>query len=428
MRRAWLLDTSVLLHDPAALFRFGGDDLYLPLAVLRGLDAARHGSSDEARNALQAARFLDGLLAGAGPQALERGLPLGDGLGRLHFLTAETRHEGSDAVLEAAETLAHTRPDVRLTLVARDINLRIQATVLGVHAEDHESEARLDDPELLPTGMHEVAALPGDDEPPWLHPAEGVAPNEFLIDGNGRLARAVAVGDNGARLQAVPDTTETGDSVWGIHARNREQCLALDLLLDPEVDFVTLLGPAGTGKTLLALAAGLAQTLEGQRYREILMTRATVAIGEEIGYLPGTEEEKMTPWMGALMDNLEVLAEPAGAGRWGQAATRDVLQSRIRVRSLNFMRGRTLLNRYVVLDEAQNLTPQQMRTLITRAGPGTKVVCLGNIGQIDTPFLTPTTSGLTYVVRRFRPWDHAGHLTLTRGERSRLADFASQAL
>jgi len=162
------------------------------------------------------------------------------------------------------------------------------------------------------------------------------------------------------------------------------------------------------------------------------MTRATVAIGEDIGYLPGTEEEKMTPWMGALMDNLEILSAPAsgagGGNRWGQAATQDLLRSRIRIRSLNFMRGRTLLNRYMVLDEAQNLTPQQMRTLITRAGPGTKIVCLGNIAQIDTPWLTPTTSGLTYLVRRFRDWPHGAHLTLTRGERSRLAAHASDVL
>jgi len=429
MRRAWLLDTSVLLHDPAALFRFGGDDLYLPLAVLRALDAARIGSSEDARNALQAERFLDRLLAGAGPAELERGLPLGEGLGRLHFLTAATHRAGSDAVLEAAEALARTRPDVRLTLVARDINLRIQATVLGLHAEDHESERRLDDPDLLPDGIHRVPELPArSDAGWWLSPAEGIAPNDFLVDADGLAARVAEVTGGAARLQPVPDTTPTGESVWGIHARNREQALALDLLMDPEIDFVTLIGPAGTGKTLLALAAGLAQTLETQRYREILMTRATVAIGEEIGYLPGTEEEKMTPWMGALMDNLEVLGEPGGGSRWGQAATRDVLQSRIRVRSLNFMRGRTLLDRYVVLDEAQNLTAQQMRTLVTRAGPGTKVICLGNIGQIDTPYLTLTTSGLTYVVRRFRQWPHAGHLALTRGERSRLADFASQAL
>jgi PhoH-like ATPase len=216
--------------------------------------------------------------------------------------------------------------------------------------------------------------------------------------------------------------------VWGINARNREQNFALNLLMDPEVDFITLLGQAGTGKTLLALAAGLAQTLEDKRYREIIMTRVTVSVGEDIGFLPGTEEEKMAPWMGALMDNLEVLTKSENGGDWGRAATNDLLQNRIKIRSLNFMRGRTFLNKYLIIDEAQNLTSKQMKTLVTRAGPGTKVVCLGNVAQIDTPYLTETTSGLTYVVDRFKDWAHSGHITLKRGERSRLADFASEAL
>src|SRR5690606_26574304 len=213
-------------------------------------------------------------------------------------------------------------------------------------------------------------------------------------------------------------------------ARNREQNFALNLLLDPSIDFVTLLGAAGTGKTLLALAAGLVQTLDRRRFNEIIMTRETVPLGEDIGYLPGTEEEKMTPWMGALMDNLEVLTQSDGnpGGGWGRAATQDVLHSRIKVRSLNFMRGRTFLNKYIILDEAQNLTAKQMKALITRAGPGTKIVCLGNIAQIDTPYLTETSSGLTYVVERFKNWPHGGHITLTRGERSRLADFATEVL
>jgi PhoH-like ATPase len=216
--------------------------------------------------------------------------------------------------------------------------------------------------------------------------------------------------------------------VWGISARNREQSFALNLLLEPEVDFVTLLGTAGTGKTLLALAAGLVQTLEDKRYREIVMTRVTVPVGDDIGFLPGTEEEKMTPWMGALMDNLEVLTDSEVGGEWGRAATHDLLHSRIKVRSLNFMRGRTFLGRYLIIDEAQNLTRKQMKTLITRAGPGTKVVCIGNVAQIDTPYLTETTSGLTYVVDRFKQWPHSGHITLRRGERSRLADFAAEEL
>ncbi|HEX2200524.1 MAG TPA: PhoH family protein, partial [Gammaproteobacteria bacterium] len=203
---------------------------------------------------------------------------------------------------------------------------------------------------------------------------------------------------------------------------------ALNLLMDPNVDFVTVLGTAGTGKTLLALAAGLAQTMDIQRYREIVMTRVTVPVGEDIGFLPGTEEEKMTPWMGALIDNLEVLTQTEIGGEWGRAATADLLQKRIKIRSLNFMRGRTFLNRYVIIDEAQNLTPKQVKTLITRAGPGTKIVCLGNIGQIDTPYLSETTSGLTYVVDCFKEWKYSGHIILVRGERSRLADFAAEAL
>jgi PhoH-like ATPase len=199
--------------------------------------------------------------------------------------------------------------------------------------------------------------------------------------------------------------------------------------MDPEVDLVTLLGVAGTGKTLLALAAGLQQTMEAKRYKEIIITRVTIPVGEDIGFLPGTEEEKMEPWMGALHDNLEVLNRTDTTnGDWGREATADLLNKRIKIRSLNFMRGRTFLNRYIIIDEAQNLTSKQMKTLITRAGPGSKIVCLGNISQIDTPYLSEITSGLTYVVDRFRNWEHSGHITLMRGERSRLADYASEIL
>jgi len=226
----------------------------------------------------------------------------------------------------------------------------------------------------------------------------------------------------------VRDFRRERHGVWGISARNREQNFALNLLLDPEIDLVTILGPAGTGKTLLTLAAGLAQTLETNRFNEIIMTRVTIPLGEDIGFLPGTEEEKMEPWMGALMDNLEVLTQSQEGGSWGRAATNDLLRNRIKIRSLNFMRGRTFLNRYIILDEAQNLTPKQMKALVTRAGPGTKIVCLGNIAQIDSPYLSETTSGLTYVVNRFHGWPHYGHITLTRGERSRLADYASDSL
>jgi PhoH-like ATPase len=255
--------------------------------------------------------------------------------------------------------------------------------------------------------------------------------NEFVyLDAGGPFeAQVREVSGDRAVLRTLRDFTVEKHSVWGITARNREQNFALNLLMDPEVDFVSLLGQAGTGKTLLTLAAGLAQTLDEPRYSEIIVTRVTVPVGEDIGFLPGTEEEKMTPWMGALEDNLEVLEQSDDqAGEWGRAATRDLVRARIKVKSLNFMRGRTFLEKYLIIDEAQNLTPKQMKTLVTRAGPGTKVVCLGNIAQIDTPYLTEGSSGMTYVVDRFKGWAHSGHITLQRGERSRLADHAADVL
>jgi PhoH-like ATPase len=255
--------------------------------------------------------------------------------------------------------------------------------------------------------------------------------NQFVyIDGDMPLAAQVKeLNGKTAVLQTLRDYGHPKHAVWGLTARNREQNFALNLLMNPEIDFVTLLGQAGTGKTLLALATGLAQTLEHKRYSEIIVTRATVPVGEDIGYLPGTEEEKMQPWMGALEDNLEVLNQGSGSGgEWGRAAATDLIRSRIKVKSMSFMRGRTFINKFLIIDEAQNLTPKQMKTLVTRAGPGTKVICLGNIAQIDTPYLTEGSSGLTYVVDRFKGWAHAGHITLQRGERSRLADFAADAL
>ncbi|WP_018719410.1 PhoH family protein [Arhodomonas aquaeolei] len=431
--RAYVLDTSVLMHDPAALFRFEEHDLYLPVVVLSELDDAKRGVSEEARNVRQVSRFLDTLLADAGPAELAEGLVLAQAAvgaapaGRLFFLRDGTE-SGDEGILAAALALRERLAGHTVVLVSKDINLRIRATVAGLRAEDYHSDQVLDDVDLLYTGVRGLDEWPGEGgtavapsgEPP-------LAPRECVHTGE-REAVVSTVDEAGrATLAPLKDYRAGGESVWGVHARNREQNFALNLLLDPAVDFVTLLGPAGTGKTLLALAAGLAQTFDDARYREIVMTRATVSIGEDIGHLPGTEEEKMTPWMGALMDNLEVLSGPDGGG-WQQAATRDVLQSRIRIRSLNFMRGRTFIDRYLILDEAQNLTAKQMKTLITRAGPGTKVVCLGNIAQIDTPYLTGTTSGLTYVVDRFRGWPHAGHITLQRGERSRLADYASEML
>ena len=462
-KRVFVLDTNVLMHDPAAIFRFQEHDVYLPMVVLEELDGAKKGVSEVARNVRQVSRFLDELIDGADRQAIEAGLELpapdntppgGPGRGRLFFQT-RTYPDGlpatlpgsrpDNSILATASALQDEHQDATVTLVSKDINLRIKAHVLGINAEDYYSDRVLDDVNLLYRGVAELPAdfweRFGDQIESWQEGSRTYYrvtgpltqewyPNQFVYVGSPRDFEAVVRRKDGlsATLALAIDYRSPHHAVWGITARNREQNFALNLLMDPELDFVTLLGTAGTGKTLLALAAGLAQTLELKRYREIIMTRVTVPVGEDIGFLPGTEEEKMTPWMGALMDNLEVLTEPAVGGDWGRAATSDLLSQRIKIRSLNFMRGRTFLNRYIIIDEAQNLTSKQMKTLVTRAGPGTKIVCLGNVGQIDTPYLTETTSGLTYVVDRFKSWAHGGHVTLLRGERSRLADYASEML
>ncbi len=463
-RRAFVLDTNVLMHDPAAIFRFEEHDIYLPMEVLEELDAGKKGLSESARNVRQVSRFLDELMASATKEQIDRGLELprmrsgGSDRqppgGRLFFQTRRLAsglpdslpgHGIDNALLGYTLALQRELTDAAVTLVSKDINLRIKAAILGVHAEDYFNDRTIEDADLLYTG---VTALPGDfwethgermeswqEQARTFYRVRGPLVRDWRINqfvcapadvAFEAIVRAVA--DDTATLELIQDYRGERHSVWGITARNREQNLALNLLLDPEIDFVTILGPAGTGKTLLTLAAGLTQTLEQRRYGEIIMTRVTIPLGEDIGFLPGTEEEKMEPWMGALMDNLEVLTQSQEGGNWGRAATNDLLRSRIRIRSLNFMRGRTFLNRFLILDEAQNLTSKQMKALVTRAGPGTKLVCLGNIAQIDTPYLTATTSGLTYVVNRFRGWPHAGHVTLARGERSRLADFASEAL
>ena len=456
-KRIYALDTNVLLHDPTSLFRFEEHDVFIPMTVLEELDEKKKGASEVSRNGRQVSRFLNELIERGKQHDLRDGLELsnpqgiklrrGGSVGRLYFQqrTSSNGHTKADnQILASVIELRDQNPERSVILVTKDINLRIKASIYGLVAEDYENDRALDDFALLYTGAVELPEDFWDHHPEvksWTERGrtfykvdrredEAWYPNEclFLPGENSVELRVLRMDDVSATLVLLDDHSHANHHVWGIGARNREQNFALNALMDPDVDFVTLLGNAGTGKTLLALAAGLAQVMDQQRYREIIMTRATVSVGEDIGFLPGTEEEKMTPWMGALTDNLEVLANPEDGGSWGRQATNDLLASRIKIRSLNFMRGRTFLSRYLIIDEAQNLTPKQMKTLITRAGPGTKIVCLGNVEQIDTPYLTETTSGLTYAVDRFKQWEHSAHITLRRGERSRLADFASEAL
>ncbi|MEI7445159.1 MAG: PhoH family protein, partial [Burkholderiales bacterium] len=457
--KLFVLDTNVLMHDPSSLFRFAEHDVFLPIVTLEELDNHKKGMSEVARNARQVSRSLDAMVADV-EGGIEQGIPLDklgsrDATGRLLLQTqvlssslpeSLAAGKADNQILGVVRALQHKYPDRQVVLVSKDINMRIKARALGLPAEDYHNDQVIDDLELLYAG---TLALPADfwdrhgkgmeswqqGGSNWYRITGPVVPslmlNQFVyLDGEMPLAAQVKE-RNGktAVLQTLRDFSHLKNAVWGVTARNREQNFALNLLTNPDIDFVTLLGQAGTGKTLLALAAGLAQTLEQKRYTEIIVTRATVPVGEDIGYLPGTEEEKMQPWMGALEDNLEVLTQGNGTGgEWGRAAATDLIRSRIKVKALSFMRGRTFMNKYLIIDEAQNLTPKQMKTLVTRAGPGTKVICLGNIAQIDTPYLTEASSGLSYVVDRFKGWAHAGHVTLQRGERSRLADFAADAL
>ncbi len=456
--KLFVLDTNVLMHDPSSLFRFEEHDIYLPMVTLEELDNNKKGVTEVARNARQASRSLEEIV-GTDLTNLELGCPLSlngnkQATGRLFLQTTQLNldlpglagNKADNQIISVVLCLQKQYKNRQVVLVSKDINVRIKARAMGVLAEDYFNDKALEDTDILYSGMKE---LPADfwekhskameswqESGRMFYRLTGPLCNSFMVNEfvyyefeKPFHAIVRSVENDKAVLEVVKDHLLPKHNVWGINARNREQNFALNLLMDPEIDFVTLLGQAGTGKTLLTLASALTQVLDKKLYSEIIMTRVTVPVGEDIGFLPGTEEEKMTPWMGALEDNLDVLNKSDDdAGDWGRAATQDLIRTRIKIKSLNFMRGRTFLNKFLIIDEAQNLTPKQMKTLITRAGPGTKVVCLGNIAQIDTPYLTEGSSGLTYVVDRFKGWRHSGHITLQRGERSRLADFAAEVL
>lgn len=464
--RLFILDTNVLMHDPMALFNFEEHDVFISMTVLEELDAGKKGMSEVSRNVRETNRLIDQIINDASFEEIKLGLPLERihpssnkdelHLGKLFFETEPLlvelpislpSHKADNHILQTGLALKDHFPNRNVTLVTKDINMRIKSSAVGLHSEDYYNDRVLEDADLLYTGWETLPEhffeetgknmkswqdgsrtfyeLDVPDDCPWY-------PNECLISENEAGFNAIvrSVGDGKATLEYLDDFGKGSNGVWGIEARNAEQNMAMNFLMDPDIDFVSLLGIAGTGKTLLALAAALEQTLDANIYNEIIMTRATIPIGEDIGFLPGTEEEKMTPWMGALMDNLEVLtgAEGTDSPDWEKESTQHLLSKRIKIKSLNFMRGRTFQNKFIILDEAQNLTPKQMKTLITRAGQGTKIVCIGNISQIDSPYLSETTSGLTYVVDRFKNWQHGAHITLQQGERSRLALFASDSL
>ena len=460
-KKLFVLDTNVLLHDSNWLFKFEEHDVFIPMIVLEELDHQKKGLSEVARNARQVSRHLEALTA---EHDITQGIALNnaghiEARGQLFFQTTALDAKlpihlpmgvADNAILHVVHALKQQHPDKHVVMVSKDINMRLKARALGIPTEDYKHDNVLDDSDLLYEGARELPEdfwqTHGNQMESWqqggitFYKVQGplcaeLSVNEFVYSEQepGLVAQVKQETHHKAVLATIRDYSHSKNNVWGITARNREQNFALNLLMNPDCDFVSLLGQAGTGKTLLALASALTQTLETQLYNEIIITRATVPVGDEIGFLPGTEEEKMAPWMGALEDNLEVLH--LGNNRLSalnhdanRNSTMDMIRAHIKIKSMSFMRGRTFQNKFLIIDEAQNLTPKQMKTLVTRAGPGTKIVCMGNIAQIDTPYLTEGSSGLTYVVDRFKGWPHAGHITLQRGERSRLADYANEAL
>ncbi len=457
-QKLYILDTNVLLHEPLSIFSFKEHDVLIPMTVLEELDNIKDRSKDISRDARVAIRAIDDVLRDASPEEIALGVPLQDASrghaahGRLSIFAdhqlpkaSETLpgNENDNRIINTALHLQQLQPEVRVVLVTKDINMRLKAKGAGMmHVEDYRTDQLITDIRFLAKGyqiipgrfwqqvteyrsessgrevVHTIAA---NQLPPQLYP------NEYLIDEAGEFAGRVAT-INEHTVTVVDHGYERlmGRTAWGIHPKNIYQAMALNALLDPTLDMVILTGPAGCGKTLLALAAALELVVERKVYDKVIVTRNTPELGESIGFLPGNEEEKMMPWLAAITDSLEVLhkndASPDGSLHYITE------KANIQFKSINFMRGRSIQNAFVLLDECQNLTASQIKTIITRCGEGTKLVCSGNLAQIDSSYLTPVTSGLTYIVERFKSFEGSANLFLNGVVRSRLASFAETEL
>ncbi len=471
--RVYVLDTSVLMHDPQSIFQFQEHDIFEPVQVIHELDKNKKGTEESARNAREASRLLREIVLSdvtkdeSGRLVTKNGFSLAGpsgqtATGRLFLQDAHAKnivsgltngHEGDDLILSAVrDAQERIFPDREVIFVTKDSNALVKAMALGIHAEDYKSdEIRIfDDSRLVRPGVYHIPedfwqrnVLDEAEDDHFMVKGDlhgSVRVNEFVLSAESqnhipRVASVVRIKDDIVTLRAVPDFSHRSfPKVYGIRPKNEEQRMALSLLMDPEIDLVTILGRAGSGKTILTLAASLHQVLESKIYHQIVFTRAAIAIGKESGYLPGGEREKSMPWMGGLVDNLEVLVHaktvsPAkGKVASSTATVADLLSETVSVKDMSLMRGRSFTRTIFIIDEAQNLTPKQMKALLTRVGEGSKAICLGNLAQIDTPYLTEASSGLTYLANRFAEWEHSGHIILEKCTRSRLAYYAEEVL
>jgi PhoH-like ATPase len=442
LKKNFVLDTNVLLHDPRSIFGFDDNDVVIPIHVIEEIDNFKRDLSTLGRNARQVSRYLDDFRVQG---KLGEGVPIAPDKGCIRVLIADPKarhgavdgHSTDDKILMVALELLEREKAKPVVFVTKDTNLRIRADALGLHAVDYDVEGLAALDELwsgvaeLEVGAAEVNDFYGNGAIPWPSPEhEAPPPNAFVVLRDKANPQHSAVGKYSAAKQALVQLIKTPkEGVWGIRPRNKEQSFALDLLLNDEVRLVTIVGKAGTGKTLLAIAAGLQKTMEDGVYQKLLVSRPIFPLGRDIGYLPGSIEEKLNPWMQPIFDNVEYLMNLSRSDKKAGRGYHELLDLGIlEIEPLTYIRGRSIPNQYIIVDEAQNLTPHEVKTIITRVGDGTKIVLTGDPYQIDNPYVDQTNNGLIHVVNRFKQERLAGHVTLSKGERSPLAELAANLL
>lgn len=432
-RKKVVLDTNVILFDALAMLKMKDADVHIPISVIEEIDKFKRDQGENGRNARQFSRFIDVLRAKG---SLAQGVQLDNSESYVYvnsdLMTGiPTELDGMKAdnrILMTALALQKQHPRNKVELISKDINLRIKADVYGITAKDFEPSTT--SPEEMYEGYLELDLSPDQIDRFYrekkLVPDMKLKANEYVIMKDSSNENHSAIGRFSAAEQAIIPLISPNDGIWGIHPRNVEQSFALDSLLNDEMLFVSLVGKAGTGKTLLAIAAGLHKTLDEGRFQRLLVSRPIFPMGRDIGYLPGDIEQKLNPWMQPIFDNVEFLmgADKKAAGR----AQELINQGMLNIEPLTYIRGRSIPKQYLIVDEAQNLTPHEIKTIVTRAGRGTKVVLTGDVYQIDNPYVDSANSGLTYAVERFKGHPIAGHITLTKGERSELAELAANIL
>ena len=441
MKKTFILDTNVLLHDVSSIYAFEDNDIVIPMVVIEELDQFKSEGDTRGKNARVVSRELDSLRQKG---RLNEGVKLPNGgmlkieLDKPNILPqALSLNKSDNSILNIAYTMAkkegsYKKAQAPVIVVTKDINMRLKAEALGLSAQDYTSD-KVNVDELY-TGVAEVE-VPGEQIDAFYKdkklslPKDTYFPNQFLILKAAGDAKKSAIGrvSNHGELLLKPLSAQE-PVAWGIKPLNKEQRFAMELLLDDSLDIVTLVGTAGTGKTLITLATGLQRTMDENAYRRMVVCRSIVPVGKDLGFLPGTKEEKLEAWMGAIYDNLAFLADRKNPEEGEEKAHYLLDSGKIEIASVTHMRGRSLPGQYMIVDDAQNLTPHEMKTILTRAGEGTKIIITGDPYQIDTPYLDVESNGLTYIVDRLKGQPSYGHITFTKTERSRLADMASKLL